>query len=437
MGAFEMVTFTNPQANTLDMLPGPAHQNISIVDNFIADPGRAGVWLANTLGGNVSGNYLLHPNERPDLAYLHPPETDIIAPIIVHTNSSGISVGTNTVDSTSGVMFATDTQYRELAAYPPGGTVKLNALNLGALPDPAVTLTDADGVIRNAAIVQTTAHAIDIALPANAGLGGAYIKLTSGNMKYFGTLFLDSQDNTPALNGCTYQVSVPPKTIAATAGSFQALVITQAGCVHQAIDGDSFVTVGGQTAGTGILSVGFAANGGAARTTTIEFAGVPIKVTQDSAVAAVSVTPFSGAGTTQTFVGLYSDTNGFSDINTVMLNINTTSSLAGGCTVRYVRASNQMFLRNDADTTWTGPGTPGTGGILQNSQCALNLQVSSILSSGNNLTLNVALTFSSALRGQKSTFLNVTNNSNLSTGWLEKGTWYTGNKSKAGQLTSQ
>jgi hypothetical protein len=60
-----------------------------------------------------------------------------------------------------------------------------------------------------------------------------------------------------------------------------------------------------------------------------------------------------------------------------------------------------------------------------------------ILSSGNNLTFNVALTFGSAFRGQKSTFLNLSSNSNLSTGWLEKGTWYTGNRTKARQVTSQ
>jgi hypothetical protein len=225
-------------------------------------------------------------------------------------------------------------------------------------------------------------------------------------------------------------------TVAAAAGNFQALVITQAGCPHQAITGDSFVTVGGPASGTGVVSAAFTVNGGAARTATIEIAGLPIKVTQDSAVSAVSVTPSKGSGTTQTFAALYSDTNGFSDINTVMLNINNSASLVNACAVEYIRSSNQVFLRNDADTTWTGPGTPGAGGSLQNSQCTLNLQASSTQSSGNNLTLNVALTFSGAFRGQKSTFLNVSSNSSLTTGWLEKGTWYTA-KTKAGQLTSQ
>jgi hypothetical protein len=108
-----------------------------------------------------------------------------------------------------------------------------------------------------------------------------------------------------------------------------------------------------------------------------------------------------------------------------------------GCAVEYVRASNQVFLRNDADTTWIGPGTPGAAGTLQNSQCSVSLQSSSTLSSGNNLTFNVALTFKSAYLGQKAIFLNISSNSSLSTGWLGKGMWFAGIKTKAGQLTSQ
>ena len=46
-------------------------------------------------------------------------------------------------------------------------------------------------------------------LPVSAALGGAFWTLTSGNAKYFGTLFVDSRDNIPAVNGCTYEVSMP------------------------------------------------------------------------------------------------------------------------------------------------------------------------------------------------------------------------------------
>jgi hypothetical protein len=119
----------------------------------------------------------------------------------------------------------TDTQSRELAAYAPGSTIRLNAYNLGKLSSPAITLTDADGVVTAATVQSSTPHALDVLVPAAAGLGGAYLTLTSGCTKYFGTLFLDSQDNIPALNGCTYELS-PSSTLFPSSGSVSILVVT-------------------------------------------------------------------------------------------------------------------------------------------------------------------------------------------------------------------
>jgi hypothetical protein len=44
-------------------------------------------------------------------------------------------------------MWVTDGQYRELTAYASGGLIRLNAYDLGTLPNPSITLTDADGNI--------------------------------------------------------------------------------------------------------------------------------------------------------------------------------------------------------------------------------------------------------------------------------------------------
>ena len=111
-----------PDANqNPNLMSITAHKNITINNNFIADPGRAAVWLANTGGGDVSGNYFLHPNERPSLSAYQSPETDVIAPLIIHPTSNGIAAANNTVDSASGIIFVTDTEFRELAAYAPRG----------------------------------------------------------------------------------------------------------------------------------------------------------------------------------------------------------------------------------------------------------------------------------------------------------------------------
>jgi hypothetical protein len=437
-GGIQMDTLTSDKYGYYNLMTGSPHQNIAIANNFIADAGRSAVWVGNTAGGNIGGNYLLHPGDRPDLADAYPAySADVTKPLVIDTTSSGIVTGNNPIDQTSGIMFVTDTQYRELAAYAPGSTIRLNAYNVGTLSNPAVTFTDADGQLTALTIQNAATHALDVTLPAGAGLGGAFVTLTSGGAKYFGTLFVDSQDNIPALNGCTYEVSASSSSVAATAGNLPILVVTQSGCSYQAADADSFVTVGAPIIGTGVIPVGFALNAGGSRATTIEIAGLPINVTQASAVAPVSVTPSSGVGLSQNFAALYSDVNGFSGINTAMLNVSVSSSVANACVVEYIRGTNQLLLMNDAGSGSLGPGTPGSAGTLQNSQCTLNLQSSSVAAAGNNLTVNYALTFEASFMGSKSIFMNVSDNANVSSGWQAMGTWTVGVKKTGGQLTSQ
>jgi hypothetical protein len=194
------------------LLASSPNQNVAITGNFIADSGSAAVWLGNTNGGSVSGNYFLNPNNNAavvaSLAAFGPSQ-----PLVTQA-SQNLNTSGNTVDQTSGRMWITDTQYRELAAYAPGSAIRVNAYELGTfLPGPTVTLTDADGNTTPVAIQSTTAHAIDVQIPLSGGLGGAYLTLTAGSSKYFGTLFLDSVDNSPALNGCTYELSPASKSV--------------------------------------------------------------------------------------------------------------------------------------------------------------------------------------------------------------------------------
>jgi hypothetical protein len=283
------------------LLTTSPHQNVSVAGNFIADSGSAAVWMGNTNSGSVSGNYFLNPNKNPAVesaVSFFGPSTQ---PLVVQS-SLNVATNNNVVDQTSGRMWVTDGQYRELAAYAPGSVIRLNAYDLGALPNPNITLTDADGNTTPVTNQQTAGHALDVQIPASAGLGGAYVTLTSGSLKYFGTLFLDSVDNIPALNGCTYEVSPALKSFGAGGGYLPILVVTQAGCSYQVLAADSFVSPGPSANGTGVLSVGFAANAGAARTTSIEIAGQPVTVTQGnrggtSASRFVPITPCRVADT--------------------------------------------------------------------------------------------------------------------------------------------
>jgi hypothetical protein len=101
--------------------------------------------MGNTTAGSVSGNYILNPNLNPEPKVVPAAIAAEVLEPVVSDNSSGISIGNNTMDTTSGRMWVTDTQYNELAAYAPGSVYRLNAYNLGTLPNPSITLTDGDG----------------------------------------------------------------------------------------------------------------------------------------------------------------------------------------------------------------------------------------------------------------------------------------------------
>jgi uncharacterized protein (TIGR03437 family) len=277
-------------------MPTSPHQNITVNGNFIADPGYASIWMGNVNGGSISGNYLLDPNNLGPNPY-NPYGVFggyTLEPLVVET-SQNVTTSNNTIDQTSSRMFVSDTAYNELAAYAPGSVYRLNAYNLGTLTNPSVTLTDSGGNATPVTIKNTATHALDVRIPASAALGGAYFTLTSGSTKYFGTLFLDSQDNIPAVNGCTYETSLSSATALAGASSLPVLVVTQAGCSYQVLAAGPFVNSGAAVTGTGVLNVGLAANTGGARTTTIEIAGQPITLTQASSSGPTITGVVSGA----------------------------------------------------------------------------------------------------------------------------------------------
>ncbi len=114
--------------------------------------------------------------------------------------------------------------------------------------------------------------------------------------------------------------------------------------------------------------------------------------------AAVSVTPSSGAGASQSFTLQYSDTVGATSLLWTWAWFNgTLGTGANSCLLYYQPSTNQMNLMNDAGTAWMAA-TPGAATTLQNSQCSLNLAAISAILNGNTLTLNLAVTFQTRLQ---------------------------------------
>jgi hypothetical protein len=136
----------------------------------------------------------------------------------------------------------------------------------------------------------------------------------------------------------------------------------------------------------------------------------------------VSLSPASGSGLTQTFSMVYSDPNGISDLKNVLVVFNTSVSVASSCSVVYTPATNKMYLYDNAGTALDAGVTPGSSASASNSQCTLAGTGSSFSTSGDNLTLQIALTFTGTFTGRQNVYLYATGTT-ANSGWAKKGTW--------------
>jgi hypothetical protein len=139
--------------------------------------------------------------------------------------------------------------------------------------------------------------------------------------------------------------------------------------------------------------------------------------------AVLSVAPSSGSGSLQTFSFTFFDPNGFADIFSAPVLVHSSLSAASGCFLYYHRESNDVWLQNDSGSGWIGPSLLGSGAALQNSQCTVNAAGSSAFGSGSNLTLNLALGFTSPFSGDKNIYAITYDNESLTSNWQQAGTW--------------
>jgi hypothetical protein len=138
-------------------------------------------------------------------------------------------------------------------------------------------------------------------------------------------------------------------------------------------------------------------------------------------ITAVSVTPASGSGASQTFSFRYSDAAGVGDIVQLWLSVGS-GSTASSCLVAWDRASNGLNLYNDAGSGWLPPALLGVSGTLSNSQCTVNAVASSVSLSGTDAVLNLVMIFKSSFSGTKNVALYGLGGS-ANTGWQTLGTW--------------
>jgi sugar lactone lactonase YvrE len=138
---------------------------------------------------------------------------------------------------------------------------------------------------------------------------------------------------------------------------------------------------------------------------------------------AVSVSPSSGSGDSQTFTLVYTDTSGATDLASAQVIIDATNSVASSCYVWVTPASGAVWLANDNGTSWPAAMTLGTGGTQQNSQCTLNVAASSGTLSGNTYTLQLAISFQAGFAGGKNVYGYASTQAGLNSGWQSLGIW--------------
>jgi hypothetical protein len=108
-----------------------------------------------------------------------------------------------------------------------------------------------------------------------------------------------------------------------------------------------------------------------------------------------------------------------------MVQVVVNSSLSGyqGCYISIDPVHKTLLLLNDGATAWQGPITLPTSGTLANSQCTINGGSSSIALSGNNATVNLALSFSSGFGGVKTVYGYAQAAGGINSGWTVLGNW--------------
>jgi hypothetical protein len=85
-----------------DFFTAPVNSDISVLNNYVADSGRAGMWIGELNGGHVTGNVIVRWNEYPNLPVWgdNPIPQDFAQPLVVR-NSQDVTTGGNIMDATS------------------------------------------------------------------------------------------------------------------------------------------------------------------------------------------------------------------------------------------------------------------------------------------------------------------------------------------------
>ena len=143
---------------------------------------------------------------------------------------------------------------------------------------------------------------------------------------------------------------------------------------------------------------------------------------QPAAPTVTSVSPSSGAGSSQTFSLTLTDVNGAGDIVSALFLVNSAINGNNACFISYNRSVNSFYLFRDFDGIWQAI-NPGSTSSVTNGSCTLNGVGLASAASGNSLTLTLPLTFKPGFAGARSIFATAADSTRLESGWILAATW--------------
>jgi len=140
--------------------------------------------------------------------------------------------------------------------------------------------------------------------------------------------------------------------------------------------------------------------------------------------AALTSTPASGTGSTESFTFQFSDLAGYQNLSVVNVLINSVLDGRNACYLAYVVAAQTLYLVDDAGDAggpYAGSVVLGSASTIHNSQCTVGL--TSALGSGNTLTLTLNIAFAAGFGGNKVQFVAARDQGTGNTDWQALGVW--------------
>ncbi len=127
-----------------------------------------------------------------------------------------------------------------------------------------------------------------------------------------------------------------------------------------------------------------------------------------------------------TLTSVYRDPNGFADLRKCYVLLSENFSQTNAVFIWYDKATNRVYLKNDANTSWGTGYAPGTDITLSNTQCEVYVKDTILSGSGNDFTVTWSFKLKPSMADKNLySWMYVTDSKGAYDGWKKVGTHFT------------